>query len=459
MLHPHIFRAYDIRGIYQKDLNEVTATWVGKGYGTYLIRKLGIKDRKLEIVVGRDNRVHSERLQNALIDGLRSTGINVTNVRLATSPLLYFSICQGDFDGGINVTASHNPKEFNGFKLQGRDAHSICGDKIQEILKLIQNKDFETGEGEYKEDNFWDDYVSKITRITQIEGSPKVIIDAGNGVAGKFAPELFKALGCNVTPLFCELDGTFPNHPADPEVEENLKDLKAKVLEDKADFGIAFDGDGDRTGIVDREGNHYAADLLILMLARDILSRNPGTSIVYDLKATEILKEEILRLGGKPVMSPTGHSFVEELMTKEKALLGGELSGHIFIAENYFGFDDAFLAAAKLLEIITKSGKEIKEHFADLRPAFNTPEIKLGCAEEKKFVVVEKITEHFVSLYECLTIDGVRIDFGEGAWGIVRASNTSPKLTLRFEAKSQEKLDEIKEEVLEYLKGYEEIEF
>ena len=285
------------------------------------------------------------------------------------------------------------------------------------------------------------------------------MIDAGNGVAGQFAPELFALLGCEVVTLFCESDGTFPNHEPDPEVEANLKDLKAKVLSEKAAFGIAFDGDGDRTGVVDNEGNHYPADLLILLLARDILGRHPDTSVVYDLKATEVLKEEVIKYGGKPVMSPTGHSFVEELMTETGALLGGELSGHIFIAENYYGFDDAFLATAKILEIVTKSGKSLKEHFADLPKTYNTPEIKLGCAEEVKFAVVDKITKHFVDKYECLTIDGVRIDFGNGAWGIVRASNTSPKLTLRFEAKSVEKLEEIKEKVLEYLRGYEEIEF
>lgn len=484
MLHPHIFRAYDIRGIYQKDLNEETARLIGKGYGTYLIRnaekhtsachaepvearhtpKETLRQAQddnvtLEVVVGRDNRTHGESLQNALIEGLRSTGINVTNVGLSTSPLLYFSICQGNFDGGINVTASHNPKEFNGFKLQEKMAHSICGDKIQEILQLIQNKDFEIGKGDLKEDNFFDEYTKKISRIVEIKDNPKIIVDAGNGISGKFAPELFEKLGCKVIPLFCELDGTFPNHQPDPEVEENLVDLKKKVLDEKADFGIAFDGDGDRTGIVDSEGNHYPADLLILLLARDILKRHPKTSVVYDLKATEILKEEILKFNGKPVMSPTGHSFVEELMTETGALLGGELSGHIFIAENYYGFDDAFLAAAKILEIITKSNKPLKEHFADLPETYNTPEIKLGCAEDKKFTVVDKITAHFVDKYECLTIDGVRIDFGNGAWGICRASNTSPKLTLRFEAKSQEKLEEIKKEVLEYLRGYEEIQF
>ncbi len=468
MLFDHIFRAYDIRGIYQEDLNEDTARLIGKGYGTYLIRNnpppnSPLKRRRtLEVVVGRDNRTHGESLQAALIEGIRSTGINVTNVGLAISPLLYFSICEGDFDGGINVTASHNPKEFNGFKLQGRMAHSICGDKIQEILKIIKKEDFEEfkeEEGTLAEGNFLTEYANKISSIASIENKPKIVIDAGNGVAGKFAPALFDLLGCEVVPLYCESDGTFPNHQPDPEVEENLKDLKAKVLAEKADFGVAFDGDGDRTGIVDSEGNHYPADLLILLLARDILSRHPNTSVVYDLKATEVLKEEVIKFGGKPVMSPTGHSFVEELMTETGALLGGELSGHIFIAENYYGFDDAFLAAAKILEIITKSGKPLKEHLADLPQTYNTPEIKLGCAEEHKFRTVDKITKHFVNKYECLTIDGVRIDFGEGAWGICRASNTSPKLTLRFEAKSPERLEKIKEEVLEHLRGYEEIEF
>lgn len=460
MLFSHIFRAYDIRGIYQQDLNEETAKLIGQAYGTYLIKQQKENQSKpLEVVVGRDNRTHGESLQKSLIQGIQSTGINVTNIGLATSPLLYFSICQGGFDGGINVTASHNPKEFNGFKLQSRDAHAICGEKIQEILKIIQKGEFLEGKGAYTENNFFEDYLRKINRITKIKGKTKVVIDAGNGVSGKFAPELFELLGCEVVPLYCDLDGNFPNHQPDPEVEANLVDLKKMVLIEKADFGIAFDGDGDRTGIVDAEGNHYPADLLILLLARDVLTRNPGTSVVYDLKATEILAEEILKFGGKPVMSPTGHSFVEELMQETGALLGGELSGHIFIAENYYGFDDAFLAAAKILEIVTNSGKTLQEHFKDLPKTYNTPEIKLGCAENMKFEVVQKITDYFLKKYDCLTIDGVRINFGDGAWGIVRASNTSPKLTLRFEAKSSEKLEQIKREVLDYLKTYPEIIF
>ena len=456
MLFDHIFRAYDIRGIYQEDLDETTAELIGKGYGTYLIRN-SKKNIKLKVVVGRDNRLHSPSLQAALIKGIRSTGISVTNIELSTSPLLYFSICHGDFDGGINVTASHNPKEFNGFKLQGKKAHPICGNEIQKILKLIKNEDFEKGEGQLNQNNYFEEYVSKLTSIVDIPNNPKIVIDTGNAVTGMFTTDLFTKFGCKVIPIFSELDGTFPNHQPDPEIESNLDDLKQKVLSEKADFGIAFDGDGDRVGVVDFDGKHYPADLILLLLARDILKRNPGMSIIYDLKATEVLAEEIRKLGGKPVMSPTGHSFVEELMEKENSLLGGELSGHIFFAENYYCFDDAFLAAAKILEIVTKSGKSLKEHFANLPKTYNTPEIKLECSEDKKFAVVDKITKYFVNRYNCLTIDGVRIDFGDNAWGIVRASNTTPKLTLRFEAKNPEKLEEIKTEVLNHLKTYPEI--
>lgn len=451
MLSKHIFRAYDIRGIVGKDFDEAGAKKIGQAYTTYLIHHDGIETPK--ICVGRDGRISGKAMQKAFIAGCQEAGAEVTDIGPSTSPLLFFSTCVGKFDGGVNITASHNPKEYNGFKLQRKEAHAICGDEIQNIWKLCETNDFAKTQHlvPVVKKNFITEYFEKIHSMINIPNTPKIVIDAGNGITGKFAPELFEKLGCDVIPLYCEVDGNFPNHDADPEVEENLIDLKNAVQKTEADLGIAFDGDGDRIGIVDKKGTHYSADLLLLLLSRDLLSRHKHQKIVIDLKATQILFDEIKRLGGEGIMVKTGHSFVEEKMQELGSLLGGEVSGHLFFGEDYYGFDDAFVAAAKILEIVQKSGKNIWEHFEGLPKVFNTPEIKVACAEEHKFEVVQRMVDFFVKKYgkkNCLTIDGVRIDFGEKAWGIVRASNTSPKITLRFEAQTAEKLEEIKSEVL-----------
>ncbi|QQS59874.1 phosphomannomutase/phosphoglucomutase [Candidatus Peregrinibacteria bacterium] len=445
MISDHIFRAYDIRGIVGEDFDANGAYSVGKAYATYLIRHDGIA--KPSICVGRDGRLSGREIQKAFIEGVLSTGADVTDIEESTSPLLFFSICHGKFDGGVNITASHNPRDYNGFKLQRQHAHAICGDEILAIRDLCHSDNQEEGSGNLKKDSFQDAYFEKITSLVSITGNPKIVFDAGNGITGKFAPDLFTSLGVNVRPLYCEVDGNFPHHDADPEVEENLSDLKRAVKEEGADLGVAFDGDGDRVGFVDAEGNHYSADLILLLLSRDLLQRHPKAKIVIDLKATQVLFEEIRRLGGEGIMVKTGHSFVEEKMRETHALLGGEVSGHLFFGENYYGFDDAFLAAAKVIEILQKSGKSLAEHFQGLPKVFNTPEIKVECPEEKKFLVVQKLVDFFLKTYgpeKCLTIDGIRIDFGDGAWGIVRASNTSPKITLRFEARTPEKREEIR---------------
>ncbi len=459
MLDQHIFRAYDIRGIAGEDFDEAGAELLGQAYVTYLIRHDKIERPK--ICVGRDGRVSGKAMQRAFISGALSAGAEVTDIGMATSPLLFFSICHGEFDGGVNVTASHNPREYNGFKLQRHDAHAICGEEIQAIYRLTQSSELATGEGKLKQQDYTEEYFRKIESLVSIEGKPHIVIDAGNGITGKFAPLLFKRLGCRIDCLYCEVDGTFPNHDADPEVEANLADLKRTVIEKNADLGIAFDGDGDRVGFVDRDGNAYSADLILLILARDLLSRHNGAKVVIDLKATQILFDEIKRLGGEGVMVQTGHSFVEEKMQQIGALLGGEVSGHLFFGENYYGFDDAFVAAAKIIEIIQTSGKQLPEHFEGLPVVYNTPEIKVPCPEKVKFAVVQRLSDYFVQKYgedNTLTIDGVRIDFGDGAWGILRASNTSPKLTLRFEARTAEKLAEIKSIVMDKLAEQPEIE-
>ena len=464
MINPFIFRAYDIRGIASPetgkpvDLTLENSELIGKGFGTFL------RQKDLEkVVVGRDNRATSDDIATAFICGLLSTGCQVVDIGVAISPLLYFAVCHGHFDGGVMITASHNPPEYNGFKLMTADANPLSPEEIQDLREIIEEKDFifeDDCENEPQEDSFFIDYVSFLKKRVNFQTfakMPKIVIDCGNGTGSFFAPQFFKEIGCEVIELYCKSDPTFPNHLPDPEEEKNVEDLKKKVVETGADLGLAFDGDADRVGLVDEKGQKYSADLLLILLARDLLTRNPNAKIVYDLKSTQNLKNEIERLGGQAVISKTGHSFVKKLMKEEGALLGGEVSGHIFLAEDYFGFDDAFLTGALLVEILAKAGKPVAEHFRDLPKTFVTPEIKVACADNVKFSIVEKTTVIFQKKYQCLTIDGVRIDFGDNAWGLVRASNTSPYLTLRFEALTKEKLEQVQDEVRKVLKQFKEV--
>ncbi|MBI2463646.1 phosphomannomutase/phosphoglucomutase [Candidatus Peregrinibacteria bacterium] len=438
------------------DLTPEVANLLGKGIGTYMQKHYGKR-----IAVGHDNRLTSENLHAAFIKGLMSTGCNVTSINLATSPLLYYTVCKYDFDGGINITASHNPKEYNGFKIVGRKGHSICGEEIQTIRVLIDEKKFARGQGSLEHKNIFDDYMADMKKKIQPVKPLKIVIDAGNGTAGAFAPKLFRSFGHEIIPLYCELDGNFPNHPANPEEHENMIDLIKMVKKTKADLGIGFDGDGDRIGMVDEKGQFYAADFLLILLSRDLLSRNKGAKIVYDLKSSQVLEKDIYKNGGVPIMAKTGHSFIEQTMKREEALLGGEVSGHMFFGENYYGFDDAFLAGLKLAEILSKSilksGKKLSEQFQGLPKTCITPEIKAPCGDAEKCNVVEKIKTHFERDHKCITIDGVRVDFGDNAWGIVRCSNTSPYLTLRFEAKNTKKLNEIQKKVFDALKIFPEV--
>lgn len=473
-INPHIFRAYDIRGIAMgdnPDLTPETIKLIGQGTGTYMKRLYGTKN----MLVGRDNRLHSEELQNAFIEGVLSTGIDVVNVGISTSPLLYYGVCKFEMDSGVNITASHNPKEYNGVKIVREGAHSVCGDELQEILKLIQAQDFDTGEGQLSSrDDTFDVYKQDLTSRIKLEKPLKVVIDAGNGTAGKFAPELFRALGCDVTELYCELDGNYPNHEANPEEEANMRELGELVREKGADLGIGFDGDGDRVGVVDENGKHYSADFLVILLARDLLKNKPGSQIVFDVKVSKVLIQEIENNGGVPVMCKTGHSFIETKMHEIHAPLAGEISGHLFFGQdhyNYYGFDDAFFGACQILKILSQSegpkghatdpqkgvAKKFSEHFTDLPKLYTTPEYKTPCPDDKKFDIVKKLTEHFERKHSCITIDGVRVNFDEQSWGAVRCSNTSPNLTLRFEAITQERLDEIQGIVAEELKKYPEV--
>jgi phosphomannomutase / phosphoglucomutase len=464
-VNPLIFRAYDIRGIAiatekfpNVDLTSETVKLIGKGTGTYL-QKISDKKNtdKLNIVVGRDNRLHSPDLQKAFIEGLLETGCNVTNIGISPTPFIYYSVCKYNFDGGINITASHNPKEYNGIKIVSKNAHSICGDDLQDVLKIIQSGEFAQGNGEYKDMEIFEEYKEDIKKLVKLSRPLKIVVDAGNGTAGKFAPQLLRELGCDVTEIYCELDGNFPNHEANPEEYKNVKDMIDKVRELKADMGIAFDGDSDRVGIVDENGHHYSADYLLLILARDLLTRIKGAKIVFDVKVTQTLIDDIKAHGGGPVMSKVGHSFIEAKMKEIGAPLAGEVSGHMFFGENYYGFDDAFVAAAKLLEIASNHSGTFSSLFNDVPKMFNTPEFKAYCPDEKKFEIVRELSDHFTKLYDCITLDGVRINFSNTAWGAVRCSNTSPNLTLRFEAESEEKLKEIMKIMADEIKKYPEV--
>jgi len=461
MLFPHIFRAYDIRGVYEQDFDEIGAELIGRAYGTYLH---GLYPQgELQIFLGRDGRISGELLQQAFLRGILSTGVAVMELGAVPSPLLYFAICEGDFSGGVMITASHNPKQYNGFKLQKKAAHAIGGAEIQAIWQILERQDFLVASepGKVSSADVTEKYFAKVQSLAKFHSQnkkPKIVIDAGNGIMGTFAPKFFQQIGCEVIELYCTVDGNFPNHDADPERAENLVELKKLVQTEQADFGLAFDGDGDRVGIVDDRGQHYSADLLLLVLARDLLSRKAGAAIVYDLKSTQVLAQEILKHGGKPLLCKTGHSFVEELMQESEALLGGEVSGHLFFAEDYYGFDDALVAAYKLLTIFWNSGKPIAQHFTDLPRTYITPELKVQISEAQKFPIMERIVRHFLALYpDALTIDGIRIDFDTGSWGIIRPSNTSPYLTMRFEAGSAEQLQEIQQIVFEHLRTYPEI--
>lgn len=460
MINPHIFRAYDIRGIAdpldQKpaDLTEETVYLIGKGIGTYLIRNYSVKN----IAVGRDNRLTGEALQASFMRGLSETGLKVTNIGLAISPMVYWSVCSLPFDAAANLTASHNPKEYNGIKVVAHNAHSICGDELQEVLKLIQNNDFISAAPQsIDSQDIWPNYQEDLAGKVKTHRQLKVVVDAGNGTAGKFAPEFLRKIGCEVIELYCELDGNFPNHEANPEEIENMHDLIEAVKTHHADLGIGFDGDGDRVGVVDEKGHHYSADYMLLLLARDMLKRVPGAKVVFDIKTSKVIIDDLVLHGAEPVMSKTGHSFIENKMKEIGAPLAGEVSGHLFFGENYYGFDDALLAAGKIVQIISEETHPLSQMFNTLPQTFSTPELKLHCPDDKKFTIVKALVDHFTSLFDCITIDGVRVNFDANSWGAVRASNTSPNLTLRFESQTPERLKEIQQLMLTELAKHPEI--
>jgi phosphomannomutase/phosphoglucomutase len=444
-----IFREYDIRGIAGKDLTEEVATAVAGAYAAFLAER-GVKGA---LAVGRDNRPSGEGLHRALVGGLLASGMDVVDVGVVPTPLAYWSQHNLPVVGGIQITGSHNPPEYNGFKL-GLDTSSIYGTDIQQIYELAIAGKFPRGKGTLRTEQVIDRYIDDITaRVGKLGRALKVVIDCGNGAGALVAPKLFLKLGIKSRYLFCESDGTFPNHHPDPTVPKNLEELIAAVKQDRADIGIAFDGDADRIGVIDHTGEIIWGDYLLVIYARDVLARTgKGQSIVFDVKASQALPEAIEKAGGIPVMWKTGHSLIEEKMHETHAPVAGEMSGHMFFAEGFYGFDDALYGAARLLRIVAESGKTVRDLLADVPRFVSTPEIRLDCPDDKKFGIVQEAQDYFGAKYKVNTVDGARVLFGDG-WGLIRASNTQPVLVLRFEARTKEQLEKIQSEMQGWLRS------
>ena len=446
-MNPEMFREYDIRGVAGKDMTEEDVYDIGQGIGTYMIRH-GCRT----LTVGRDCRLTSDPYAKRLMEGLVATGCHVTDIGICPTPILYFSISHLGVCGGIMVTASHNPPEYNGFKLcLGSD--SIHGGQIQRIRQMIETRDFDPGTGERRQMRVISEYMDHVSNGFNLEKSLRVGIDAGNGTAGVVAVPIMKALGCDVHSLYCDMDGAFPNHEADPTVLKNLKDLISLVRNQGLDLGIGFDGDGDRIGVVDERGSVVYGDKLMILFAREILARRPGATFISEVKCSKLLYDDIEANGGRAIMWKTGHSLIKEKMKQENAALAGEMSGHMFFADRYLGFDDAVYASCRLLEILSKTGKSLSELLSDLPETFTTPEIRIECPDHQKFKVVAKAAEFFKPRYPIIDIDGVRV-LHEDGWGLVRASNTQPALVLRFEALTQSRLSEIRREIESVVERY-----
>ena len=435
-MNPEIFREYDIRGVVDKDLTDQDVVLIGKAFGTYLRGK-----NRSKVTVGRDCRLSSEKYRDLVIEGLLATGCDVVDIGVCPTPVFYFSIRQLKKEGGIMVTASHNPPEYNGFKLcSGYD--TLFGEQIQKLRQIIEGGTFAEGSGTAETADVVTPYKKVLEDNVKLARPLKVGIDAGNGTAGVVAVPIIRSLGCEVFDLYCDMDGNFPNHEPDPTVLKNMQDLIELVREQGLDVGIGYDGDGDRIGIIDEKGDIIWGDQLMIMFARDILSRKPGATFISEVKCSQTLYDDIEQHGGRAIMWKTGHSLIKQKMKEVKAELAGEMSGHMFFADRYFGYDDAIYASCRLLEILAATGKTITELLNDVPRTYTTPEIRVPCPDDRKFRVVKDVTEYFRQQYDIIDIDGVRILFEDG-WGLVRASNTQPVLVLRFEAVSQTRLSEI----------------
>ena len=443
MINAGIFRQYDIRGVVDDDLTLEAAEGVGRGYAALLAER----NIRGAVAVGRDNRPSGPALRDALVKGLTDCGVDVVDIGEVPTPALYWSLHHEAVVGGIQITGSHNPPEFNGFKLCVGTG-SLHGDGIQRLHTLIEGASSAPKRGTVRQVALLDEYVKDIAaRAGAITRPIKVVVDCGNGAGALAAPQLFAALGVDVELIFAESDGTFPNHHPDPTVVENLQDLIATVKRNGAELGIGFDGDADRIGIVDRDGTIIWGDYLLILYARDVLARTgAGQSIIFDVKCSQALPDAIRAAGGAPVMWKTGHSLIKDKMKELHAPLAGEMSGHMFFTEGFYGHDDALYGAARLLRILSDTGKRVDELLADVPRFVSTPELRVDCPDDRKFAVVAAAQKHFAAHRDVIDVDGARILFGDG-WGLIRASNTQPILVLRFEALSEQRLAEIRGEV------------
>lgn len=445
-----IFRQYDIRGIVGKDLTEEAARAIGRAYAAFLAER-GVRGA---VAVGRDNRPSGAMLRDALVGALTGCGVDVIDVGVVPTPVLYWCLHNLPVVGGIQITGSHNPPEYNGFKMS-LGAESIHGEAIQRLYELYEAGRYPAGKGSVRGEEVIDRYVEDVGgRIGRLSRPLRVVVDCGNGAGSLVAEKLFRRIGlADARYLFCESDGTFPNHHPDPTVPENLEDLIREVKACGADLGVAFDGDADRIGVVNRQGEIVWGDQILIIYARDVLARTgKGQPIIFDVKCSQSLPDAIAKAGGRPVMWRTGHSLIKEKMKETKAPIAGEMSGHMFFTEGFYGHDDALYGAARLLRIVADSGKGIDELLADVPKFVSTPEIRVDCDEEIKFGVVARAVEHFRGTHDVIDVDGVRVLFGDG-WGLIRASNTQPVLVTRYEALTQPRLDAIRAEMEGWLRS------
>lgn len=443
-IHKGIFRKYDIRGVYGREVTESFAELLGKTFGSFLI-----KNGESEIIVGMDNRKSSPSIKESLVKGLISTGMNVIDIGIVVTPIFYYATYLYKIKGGIMVTASHNPAEYNGFKIQFGEG-TVYGDELLKLREKMIKGDFIKGHrcGYILERSPVEEYIKNIEEKVKLGPKKlKVVVDCGNGTASLFAPEILKKLGCDVIPIYCTSDSDFPNHFPDPTVEDNLKDLIKKVRTEKADLGVAYDGDGDRIGVVDEKGKIIWGDMLMILFWREILPKYPNIDVIVEVKCSNALVEEIKKLGGKPFFYKTGHSLIKAKMQEINAPFTGEMSGHMFFKDEYYGFDDALYASARLLRILSNTDKSLGELFYDVPKYFSTPEIRIPCKDEEKFERVKRAKEYFKKRnMDIIVIDGVRVNFQNG-WGLIRASNTGEQLILRCESKNKDELKLIKREL------------
>jgi phosphomannomutase / phosphoglucomutase len=438
-MNPQVFREYDIRGIVQDDFDDQFVVDLGRAYATILIEA-----GKRNITLGRDCRLSSDMLRERLVEGLLAAGINVTDIGVVPTPLLYFSMLHWQMDGGAMITGSHNAAEYNGFKL-GVGATTIFGEEIQRVREIIEARAFKAAgaTGSLTHRPVLPDYQDYIKHTIQLRPGMKVAVDGGNGCGGAVAAPLMREMGIETVELYVEMDGRFPHHHPDPTVEENMRDLQAAVKKSGAQVGIAYDGDADRIGAVDENQRIVWGDELMVVFSRAILQEHPGAAIIGDVKCSGRLYDDIARHGGRPIMWKTGHSLIKSKLKQENAALAGEMSGHMFFNDRYYGFDDAIYASLRLLEILGREGRGLAALLSDLPRTSFTPEIRLDCPDDRKFEVVRRAADYFRRNYETVEIDGARVNF-PGGWGLVRASNTQPALVMRFEARDEQTLAEIR---------------